>query len=393
MVNEYANTGNNPGHGRHFALGKYLARRGHDVTIIRSNFNHIVGSSDDQQKVDGVRFLTLRTPRYTTMLGRVLHMFVFALAVATVRMDRDERPDVVIGSTPHSFQAAAARVLAARCRAIFVLEVRDIWPMSLIELGVAGKYNPLVLIIGFLERWICSSARHVLSVLPNGGEYLRRANPQLSWTWIPNGIDLETWPWPAVRSTSQPHVVIYTGSLGIPNATDVLVQAAARVRARGFGSDRIVFRFVGSGVQLESVTRLVEQLQLKGVTFDNAVPKSEVPRLMRSATVAWLAVRDCALYEYGISPNKLGDYMASGRPVVLSANTEWDPVCESGCGVLVPSEDPDAIAQAVIAICSLSENMRHEMGLKGRRYVEKNLSAAVLAARLEGVLFTLLDPF
>src|SRR5438552_2694154 len=153
IVNHYAIPPSIGGGTRHFSLAKELERAGHDVVIVAASYHHFV---DHQQvprgharalvNVDGVRLLYLRTPAYAgNQARRMLNMFVFATRVARLRLPKSWRPvDVVIGSSPHPFAALGALSLSRRLNCPFVLEVRDLWPASLVEVGGYSSRNPIV---------------------------------------------------------------------------------------------------------------------------------------------------------------------------------------------------------------------------------------------------------
>ena len=193
------------------------------------------------------------------------------------------------------------------------------------------------------------------------------------------------WAAPQVQ-TRRPHVVMYAGSMGAPNSIETLVRAAAETRALGVTEEEIVFRFVGHGASKEQAVELVRKLGIKGVSFEDLVAKEHVPELLSEATLLWMATRKSKLYDYGMSPNKLADYLTAGRPVVLAADVGGDDVENSGCGRTVRSNQPRIMAEAVLELCRLSDSDRHAMGLRGRRYAEENLSTVDLADRLNDVL-------
>lgn len=118
------------------------------------------------------------------------------------------------------------------------------------------------------------------------------------------------------------------------------------------------------------------------MTFQASVPKSEVPGVLASADATVLLLKDLPLYRYGISLNKLADYLAAGKPLVLAGAPANNPVAESQCGVVTPPEDPYALAEAVIALSRTPPAERAAMGRRGRAYAEQHYDMSLLAERL-----------
>ena len=121
------------------------------------------------------------------------------------------------------------------------------------------------------------------------------------------------------------------------------------------------------------------------------MPKQAVFTVLQRADAFIIAAKRTDLYRYGISPNKLHEYMAAARPTVVAASSNNNPIMEASAGITVAPEDAEAIAQAIVDLAAMSAEDRWKMGLRGRQYVEKHHDFASLAVRLEGVLSSALD--
>src|SRR5205823_10079909 len=175
LVNHHALPPSEPGGPRHYTLARELIHRGHDVIVIASSFNHATGRqiSCSKRKLSTfkrfgrVPFLLLRVPAYRTNVARLWNMFVFAfkvwLGLGTRRM---RRPDIVVGSSLTLLAAFAAERLARRIRVPFVLEIRDLWPRTLIDMGM-HPYHPVVVGFGIIERYLYRNADKIVTLLPN----------------------------------------------------------------------------------------------------------------------------------------------------------------------------------------------------------------------------------
>ena len=288
IINQYAVPESEPGLTRHFMLGRELVRRGHDVTIVTTSFNHTLrtetrlqdGQAALEEVIDGIRFLWIRSPAYHgNSSARIRNMLVFAWRVWTSgRLRRLPEPDVVIGSSPQLLATLAAMRIARRKRVPFVLEVRDLWPETFVQLGDVPRSHPTVLVLGAIERHLYRHSDKIITLLGGSATYIREhGGDGAKISWIPNGIELSIdapEPAPLHSEGRDFFEVAYSGTHGFANALDAILDSAALLKD-GF-SPPIRFRFVGDG---PAKARLMERALIEGisnVTFDDAVPKAEV---------------------------------------------------------------------------------------------------------------------
>jgi glycosyltransferase involved in cell wall biosynthesis len=128
-------------------------------------------------------------------------------------------------------------------------------------------------------------------------------------------------------------------------------------------------------------------LGLKRISFEPPVPKSQISALAAQADAFVLTVLDLPnLYRYGISMNKMFDYLAASRPIIMASNAANNPVADAQAGLSVEPGQPEALAQAILQIATTPIEERQRMGRAGRDYVEQNHGFAQLSARLASVL-------
>ncbi|WP_082077929.1 glycosyltransferase family 4 protein [Thermus filiformis] len=292
MVNHYALPPSQAGITRHYTLAKELLKRGHQVIIWASSFNH--GTKEERlanrethklELTDGVPFYWIRTPPYKgNSPARVWNMLTFSYRVWQLgRGFRLAKPDVILGSSPHPFAALAAEWLASHFRVPFVLEVRDLWPQSLIDLGDIPPSHPFVVLLDKIERHLYRKASTIVTLLPDAGEYMtaKGADPSRV-VWIPNGIDLELVPTPSPPQPKEPFTVMYAGAHGLANGLELALEAAHLLEKEGWGR-RVRFRFVGDGPEKPTLIRRARELGLGNVSFEEPVPKGEVYTLLNQA--------------------------------------------------------------------------------------------------------------
>jgi glycosyltransferase involved in cell wall biosynthesis len=401
ILNHYASPPDRAAGTRHYEFGRVLAGQGHEVTIFASSFSHFSLQEERlaanelarAENFDGVRFVWVRTASYSgNDHRRTLNMLSYAAGVMLVQR-RFSRPDVVVGSSVHLAAVASACLIGHTRRVPFVFEVRDLWPQALIDLGELQERSVTARTLRRLERFLYRRARVVISLLPHAGEYIAGTGiPKEKIVYIPNGIaDFgERVPVKAgsvVKLTASIEllrrdgflVAGYVGSHAQSNGLDTLIEAARMLRDRGAGKVAIVF--VGDGPQKADCERLVLDYGLSNVFFHDSVPKSAVPAVLDALDVTLFSVRDISVFKYGLSCNKLFDYLASGRPVVSASPVGDTPVSISGGGISVPSGRPDAIADALLRLEALSDAGRRAMGERGRRWVYQHHGSTALAGR------------
>jgi glycosyltransferase involved in cell wall biosynthesis len=171
-------------------------------------------------------------------------------------------------------------------------------------------------------------------------------------------------------------LVAYAGAHGVANDLATLIDAAALMR-----DQPVTWLLVGSGPEKASLTRRAVERHLDNVVWLDPVPKVAIPTLLRAMDLLYLGLQREPLFRFGISPNKLMDYMMAGRPVVCAIAAGNDPVGEAGCGITVAPGDAAAVAQAAGHLARLTPEERSSMGRRGQEYVQSHHTYPVLARR------------
>jgi glycosyltransferase involved in cell wall biosynthesis len=408
IVNHHASLPDQASGNRHFMLARQLLGRGNDVTIFAASFGHHSGmerrlKSRDLYRTeafDGVRFVWLRTTPYRgNNWRRPLNMLSFLVAFMVVQT-RERRPDFVIGSTVHPF-AAFGGWLAAKLRgARFAFEVRDLWPQTLVDLGAMRVGSPGERLLRGMEAFLVRRASAVITLLPGMRDYLAEQGlPTEHVVYIPNGADLSAFedaPSPGdlpestrtclgeiARLRADGRFVLgYLGAFGRVNRVDVIAEAAAVAEARERG--RIGVVLIGDGPERPAVERVAQGSP--AVAFGPPVPKYSVPVLLRALDATVVHTTYTPVYRYGISFNKLFEYMAAERPVVFACDSAYDPVADVGAGITVQPDDPELLADAFLQLARATPDARATMGSAGRDYVTREHNLATLGETLHEVV-------
>jgi glycosyltransferase involved in cell wall biosynthesis len=294
---------------------------------------------------------------------------------------------VVISSSTYPLDTWVARRIAQFAGARLVHEVHDLWPLSPVELSGMSSWHPFALICQSAEDAAYRHSDAVVSMLPKVHAHMARRGLDLKkLSIVPNGISPEEWSAPpqplrqdveqAIDAARRAGAVIvgYAGSMGLPNALDVLLDAARLLADRP-----LRFVMVGDGHERERLAARISAEGLAQVALLPPIPKAQVPAFLAAIDIAYLGWQRQPLYRFGIAPNKLMDYMMAARPVLHSVEAGNDPVAESGCGLTVAPESPEAVARGLRQLAAMSPRERRQFGERGRAYVLKHHAYPVLA--------------
>lgn len=387
FLNDYAGS---PLHGmtlRHYYLAQSLKNEGIASTIITASFSHLLHSLPDvrgsyqTENIHGTNYVWVKVPRYERSFskGRVLKWAWFFLKLFLLPTKKLERPDVIIVSPSAPFPILPAWLLARRFGAKLAFEVRDIWPLTLVEIGGISAKHPFVRLMGWFERFALKKSDYIISNLHNYKAHVAELGIRRDVIHIPNGVvmnDATKAAKPEEPSESRQFVVGYAGKLGKSNAVGDLIEAARILKSK----TNISIVVVGSG---EHKNSLMEQAKdLPNIEFKDSVPKSEVPSVLSEFDACYVGFSDLPLYRFGTSPNKLFDYFLARKPIIYAVNDSKDLVAEAGAGISVTPGNPQAIADGIIYLSEQPSNRLHQMGLNGFNYVKSNHDYQVLAQRL-----------
>lgn len=403
ILNHYAISPDMSGGTRHFDLARELVKKGHEVTIFASGFDHHTrqylkikpGEKMRVEEYDGVRFVWVNTLPYTKNdWRRVLNMLSYGWRV--LRCSRGlPKPDAVIGSSMHPFAALAGWWLARRYKAKFIFEVRDLWPQTAVDMGAMKKNSLPAKLLYAWEKFMYNKAEKIIVLLPYAKDYVasRGISPEKVF-WLPNGVNLERFDHPApleegsevaevFEQYRDKFKVVYTGAHGVPNGLDVIVEAARLIQEK---SENIHFILIGEGTEKSRLKEKTQSLELTNITFCEPIPKQAIPSALLAADCLVYSIPAFNIYRYGVSLNKSFDYLASAKPVVMAGNPQNNIVEEANAGIAVEPENPEALAEAIVKIYELPEEKRIELGKNGRRYVEQFYNIKNLATNLESLL-------
>ena len=403
LINHYAGS---PRHGmeyRPYYLAREWVREGHRVTIIAASFSHLRANNPvlngvvTEESIDGIRYIWLKTPAYQgNGIGRIFNMLQFVIRLRTYikTLMAHERIDAVIASSTYPLDIYPARLIQKEQKARLIFEVHDLWPLSPMELGNIPAWHPYIMVMQKAENDAYRYCDHVVSILPCAETHMRNHGLKPNkFTAIPNGISVDEWQkyhgeLPNEHKNlllqlknNRKIVIGYAGAFGIANSLNTVIDAAKLC-----DNKNVVFVLVGQGPEKGQLQTKVNKHCLSNVFFLPPVNKTLIPSLLNSFDGCIITWQRNRLYRFGISPNKLMDYMMAGKPIIHAVEAGNDPVQDAGCGISVPPEDPQAIADAIRTLASMSVAEREAMGQRGKEYIMKHHDYKILAKQFLKVL-------
>ena len=402
-INHYATPPSYGLPGRSYSFARNLEKLGHKIVVICATCHHYRQSSaslGDQyncQNYDGVDYYHLPARPYQgNGLGRLLNMLDFAQAIKNMsqKIDRKDlpRPDILIPSCVHSLVFPPAYKLARKYNTKLIYEVRDIWPLSLVELANISSMHPVVLWFKWIERRAYRQADAVVSLLPNALEHMASLGlDKRKFHYIPNGINREEWEAPSVPLPDKHQkvfqqlkkqrklIVVYAGVHGPGDALDQILDLSKLNQDK---NKLYHFVLIGEGVEKENLMKRAKEESISFVTFLPKISKQQVITALKLADVCFVGWKKKKIYKFGISPNKLGDYFMSAKPVLHAFDiTDNDPVQEAGAGISVEPYNSEELEDVLQRFCAMTQAERNTMGMNGHRYALENLDWEILGRR------------
>lgn len=374
---------------RGFFILREFARLGHSVFLFTSDSNHLAEvpklfENTLHEIIEGVHVHWLRTLKYrgARSVRRIISWIDFEFQFWKMEKRDLPSPDVVIVSSLSLLTVLNGLWLKRRYKCKLVFEVRDIWPMTLIETGGFSSANPLVLFLGWLERLGYENADLIVGTMPNLIEHVTEVTGvQRLVVCVPQGLDssllLHTKPasngyiesyFPAGK-----FIVCHAGSIGADNSLDVLIACARDMQDR----DDVHFLIVGEGYLKADLQRQTKNLT--NFTFAPAVPKAEVQSILQRSDLLYFAAKESPVFRFGQSLNKVIDYMLSAKPILASYSGFQSMINEAQCGNFVAAGNVVALRLEIERYARMPATDRLRIGARGRKWLIENRRFETLA--------------
>ncbi len=401
LINHYAGNKDLGMEYRPYYLANEWIKKGNKVTIIAASYSHlrkkqpIVNDQISEENIDGINYIWFKTPVYQgNNLNRIKNMlsFIKKLNKNAKKIAEKYKPNAVIASSTYPLDIKPAYKIAKYANAKLVFEIHDLWPLSPMELGGYSKFHPYIAWLQHYENFALKKSDAVVSILPKTLEHYK--NKGLSpdkWFHIPNGIVLNDWEnyekispnfsifFENLKNQDK-KIIGYVGGHAISNSLSTLIDAVKILK----DNQKFVFVLVGDGTEKENLIK--QSLGLKNIYFFNSITKKQVPDLLNYFDFLYIGWNRSPLYRFGISPNKVFDYMMAAKPIIHAVEAGNDMVKEAAAGISIEPENPEELAKAIIKLSEMSKSDLQKMGENGKKYVLENNEYSVLADKFLDVL-------
>lgn len=369
--------------GRHINFAKNLIQAGYEPTIFvasslhNSDINLIkdntLFSRDSSEKVP---FVFVKTDSYKgNGFGRIKNMFQYYFRLFKVAKNF-EKPDVIIGSSVHPLSCVAAIQLAKKYKCKCIVEIRDLWPESIVVYSEISKKNPIIWMLYKLEKWIYKSADELIFTMEGGKDYIAQkgwdkehgGNVDLNKVHsINNGVDLAMFNYNKEQYTfedadlddTDTFKVIYTGSIRKVNNISMIVDTASYMQANGYSY--IKFLVYGDGNEREELEKHCKEKNLNNIVFKGQVDKKFIPYILSRSDLNLMHVQQTDIMRYGCSLNKLFEYLASGKPILSDLIVGYDLLERYNCGVTLKDITAEVISREILKIYNLPKEELDKM--------------------------------
>ena len=382
---------------------KRWADAGHQVTVITCAPNVPDGVVyqgyqnriwPQRETIDGVQ--VIRTWTYLAPNSgngkRILNYVSYMISSVLCFLFFCRRPNLIIATSPQFFNGWAGTIASWLKWCPFILEIRDIWPESIVTVGALKKNNLLVRILERLEKWMYRSANHIVTV-GNGyrDNILSKVDVADRISVVTNGVDLDVFsPQQPSKDFRQKHgledrfVCSYVGTIGMAQGLGIVLRAAEILKS--LGREDVVFCLVGDGAHREKLERDVVESNLGDmVRFTGRLPKSEMPMVLASSDCLLIHLKKTDLFATVI-PSKIFETMAMERPLVMGVQGESaDIVEDSGAGIGMESDNEQQLVDAVLKLKD-DDDLRNRLCQNGRKFVSKHFTRDSLAKKMLEVM-------
>jgi glycosyltransferase involved in cell wall biosynthesis len=379
---------------RHYEMARYLVSQGHRVTIITSPVNYLTGLAKGsrlhwkQQENPEPGITILRVYVYPALhrsfFHRLINFFSFMFSSFFVGLGV-KNVDAVWGTSPPIFQGWTAWCLARIKGKPFLFEIRDLWPEFAIAIGVL--HNKLLIKLSYwLESFLYRHADQIVVNSPGFFPYVTKQGGR-NIELVPNGVDPTMFkPENDGYEFRQEHdlqgafIILYAGAHGISNDLEIVLSAARETQI----NPKIKYVFIGDGKEKANLIQRSQEWKLTNVLFLPSVPKSQMDQVLAAADACLAILKPLELYKTTY-PNKVFDYMAAARPVILVIDGVIRQVVEEAhAGIFVPPGNSESLAKAVLALAADPVNARR-MGINGRNYVSEHFNRQIISAKMESL--------
>lgn len=394
LINNYSYPPGTSNWRRHYDLLKDFPKEEYNIDVICGSFVHDrktqLLNKNEKIRVEshsGIKYHILKGMSYKNSLKRIISMIEFMIRVFFYNKKLKNKPDIIYCSCPHPFNGLISLYLSKKYNVPFILEIRDLWPDTWVEMEAMTRRSPVFKIFEYIEKLLYKKADRIIGLMPGIEVFKKKGIQEDKAVWISNGISIEKFDEdikriPKYKFDKNKFNFLYTGSIGTANALDIILEAANKLKE----NTKICFNFVGEGPLKEKYLKYIKQNNLNNIKFYDGVNKEEVPALLKEADCLILPTKKTKLYKYGISPNKLFEYLAAGKIIFLSCETDYDYIESNNCGYTIEPENLQEYLKTIEKIVKLDSREKKEIEKNSRNLAISSFSMEVLGEKLKKLI-------
>lgn len=414
ILNHYATTAYLSGGYRHYWFSKLLVKRGYNVTVFCASFVHKgytdisePGRSFIVKHRDGIRFVFIKVKPYEgNGIGRIRSMVEYARGVHDIGKRIAKKigaPDVILGSSVHPLACYEAIRLSRHFKCKNIVEIRDLWPESLIAMGYLRSWSLLAKVLYQGEKWLYKTCDQLIFTMEGGYQYIldkgwQRAIPRKKVHYINNGVDLINFDKQKEMEVikdedleSNAFKVVYAGSIAEANGIGRLIDAAKKLK-----NEDVIFLIYGDGDEKQQLETYCKENGISNICFKGRVEKKYIPYILCHADCHIVNYANGMfegkhnILKYGGSHNKVPEYLASAKPLIFSSKYRYGVVGKYGCGLELDKViGPKTMDEAIMTIKNMSDEEYQTICEKSRE-AAKEFDIVKLTDKLEAVVKELL---
>ena len=412
IINNYSTPPSYGGIVRHYYFSKYLTKMGHNVRIITSSqiHNTQVSMTESNQlitekKMDDVNYTFVRTLSYQkNNWRRIYNMVEFSINCVRVMkklLKTGENPDIIYTSSPSPFCCYTAMRFAKKRNIPTVFEVRDLWPLSITEYNQSISENNLAIkVLYAMEKQLYKKADRIIFTMAGGKDYIRDKgwDDQINLDKIiqvNNGIDLIGFQKDSLYHLFDDSIlidqtkfkIIFTGSIRTAYKLNIILEVAKLCQEK---LPFVEFLIYGDGIEKDNLIKLCSENKLLNVSFKGRVEKKYIPFILSNANLTLLHSKNVDINKYGMSQNKLFEYLAAAKPVLVTVKSRYSLVEENNCGIQCQDQEPETIFNAIQSLVKLPADEYEEMSNRAHN-VAQEYDYPILTEKLLAIFNELLN--
>lgn len=412
IINHYASDTFFDNGGRHYSIAKYLKKKGHQPIIFCCNAKHGVDQSyfnlkglwkeTKHPKID-VSYVFIKACTYLgNDIKRILNIIEFYFNIKKTAREYEKlygKPDVIYASSVHPLALVAGIQIAKKWGIKCVCEVRDLWPESIVEYSNKSKYNLVILALYQLEKWIYRKAYRVVFTMEGGIKYIEEKKWQTQVDlrkirYVNNGVEIEEYNYARDNykikdedlENNDIFKVVYAGSIRKVNNLERIVECARSLKKT---VPHIKILIWGDGNEKELLENRCKELGLDNIVFKGHVEKKFIPYILSKADVNLIHWNFTPLMRFGMSANKLFDYLAAGKPILSDVNSAYNLISDYKCGIVVKDDSVESICQGIFELANSTKEILDEYGYNAaetaKKYDYKELTNKIEEILLEAI--------